>query len=77
VRTKQVKGKGMLTLCLARHHNMKTYWRNADIAPQILSSGTRWRRVDDFIALANIPPRKQLDRPRTYLDAVAKRKQSQ
>jgi hypothetical protein len=33
-----------LFLCLTKHHAMKTYWGGGDIAPRILSHGTRWRR---------------------------------
>jgi hypothetical protein len=39
-----VKGtKVKLSLCLTKHHAMKTYWGSGGIAPRILDLGTRWR----------------------------------
>jgi hypothetical protein len=39
-----VKGeKVKLSLCLTKHHAMKTYWGSGGIAPFILDLGTRWR----------------------------------
>jgi hypothetical protein len=38
-----VKVKVKLSLCLTKHHTMKTYWGNRGIAPSILDLGTRWR----------------------------------
>jgi hypothetical protein len=32
-----------LSLCLTKHHAMKTYWWNGAIAPRILDLGTTWR----------------------------------
>jgi len=37
---KKVKVK--LSLCLTKHHAMKTYWGRAGIAPRILDLDTRW-----------------------------------
>jgi hypothetical protein len=39
--TSKVKVK--LSLCLTKHHAMKTYWESGGIAPCILDFGTRWR----------------------------------
>jgi hypothetical protein len=39
----KVKGKVKLSLCLTKHHAMKTYWGSGSIAPRILDLGTRWR----------------------------------
>jgi hypothetical protein len=38
-----VKGKVKLSLCLTKHHSMKTYWGNGGVSPRILDLGTRWR----------------------------------
>jgi hypothetical protein len=38
---KKVKLK--FSLCLTKHHAMKTYWGSGDTAPRILDFGTRWR----------------------------------
>jgi hypothetical protein len=35
--------KVKLSLCLTKHHAMKTYWWNGSRAPRILVPGTRWR----------------------------------
>jgi hypothetical protein len=37
------KGKVKLSLCLNKHHVMKTYWGSGGIPPRILDVGTRWR----------------------------------
>jgi hypothetical protein len=37
----EVKKKGKLSLCLTKHHAMKTYWGSGGIAPLILDLGTR------------------------------------
>jgi hypothetical protein len=34
-----------LSLCLPKHHAMKTYWGSGSIAPRILDLSTRWRGV--------------------------------
>jgi hypothetical protein len=34
-----------LSLCLTKHHAMKTYWESGDTAPRILDLDTRWRWV--------------------------------
>jgi hypothetical protein len=36
-------GKVKFSLCLTKHHAMKTYWGNGGIAPRVLDLGTRWR----------------------------------
>jgi hypothetical protein len=35
--------KVKLSLCLTKHHAMKTYWGSGGIASRILDLGTRWR----------------------------------
>jgi len=35
--------KVKLSLCLTKHHAMKTYWGIGSIAPRILDLSTRWR----------------------------------
>jgi hypothetical protein len=37
------KVKVKLSLCLTKHHVMKTYWGSGGIAPRILDLCTRWR----------------------------------
>jgi hypothetical protein len=44
----KVKVKVKLSLCLTKHHAMKTYWGSGGIAPRILDLGTRWRWVVSF-----------------------------
>jgi hypothetical protein len=39
----KVNVKVKLSLCLTKHHAMKTYWGSGGIAPRILDLGTRWR----------------------------------
>jgi hypothetical protein len=36
------------SLCLTKHHAMKTYWGSGGIAPRIVDFGTRWRWVVSF-----------------------------
>jgi hypothetical protein len=38
-----IKVKVKLSLCLTKHHSMKTYWGSGSIAPRILDLGTRWK----------------------------------
>jgi hypothetical protein len=38
-----VKAKAKLSLCLTKHHTMKTYCGSGGIAPCILNLGTKWR----------------------------------
>jgi hypothetical protein len=38
-----IKVKVKFSLCLTKHHAMKTYWGSGGIAPLILDLGTRWR----------------------------------
>jgi hypothetical protein len=40
--------KVKLSLCLTKHHAMKTYWGSGGIAPHILDLGTRWRWMVSF-----------------------------
>jgi hypothetical protein len=35
--------KVKLSLCLTKHHTMKTYWESGGIAQRILDLGSRWR----------------------------------
>jgi hypothetical protein len=44
----KVKVKVKLSLCLTKHHAMKTYWVSGGIASRILNLGTRWRLVVNF-----------------------------
>jgi hypothetical protein len=44
-----------LSLCLTKHHAMKTCWRNGGIAPCILTLCTRWRWVVSFTSLPLYP----------------------
>jgi hypothetical protein len=71
-----------LSLCLTKHHDMKTYWESGAVAPRILNLGDRWRWVVSFTHPPVYPRRKN---PRYHwiwggvgllasLDAVAKRK---
>jgi hypothetical protein len=43
LRNKNVKVKVKLTLCLTKHHAMKTHRGSGGIVPRILDLGTRWR----------------------------------
>jgi hypothetical protein len=43
------KAKVKLSLCLTKHHAMKTYWGSEGVAPCILDLDTRWRRVVSFM----------------------------
>jgi hypothetical protein len=47
-RTNSIKVKVKLSLCLTKHHDMKTYWGSGGIAPRILDLGTRWMWVVSF-----------------------------
>jgi hypothetical protein len=42
------KKKVKLSLCLTKHHAMKTYWGSGSIAPCIPDLGTKWRGVVSF-----------------------------
>jgi hypothetical protein len=37
-----------MSLCLTKHHVVKTYWGSRGIAPRIFNLSTRWRRVVSF-----------------------------
>jgi hypothetical protein len=50
--------KVKLSLCLTKHHAMKTYWGSGGIAPRILDFGTRWRWVVSFTPLPLYPQGK-------------------
>jgi hypothetical protein len=43
-----VRVKVKLSLCLTKHHAMKTYWVSRGIAARILDLSTRWRWVVSF-----------------------------
>jgi hypothetical protein len=64
--TNWAKVKVKLSLCLTKHHAMKTYWESGGIAPRVLDFGTRWRRVVNFTPRPLYPhgksPRYPLDR---------------
>jgi len=42
------KVKIKLSLCLTKHHAMKTYWGSGGIDSHILNFGTRWKWVVSF-----------------------------
>jgi hypothetical protein len=70
--TLHVKGKKVRSLCLTKHHAMKTYWANGGTAPCILDLSTRWRWVVSFT-----PQLLYLQGwvcPRVILDTVVERK---
>jgi hypothetical protein len=46
------------SLCLTKHHTMKTYWRSGGIAPLILDLGIRWRCVVSFTPRSLYPQGK-------------------
>jgi hypothetical protein len=52
------KIKVKLSLCLTKHHAMKTYWRNGGISPRILDLGTRGRLVVTFTPRSLYPQGK-------------------
>jgi hypothetical protein len=39
------KAKVKLSLCLTKHHTMKTSWKSGVINPRILDLGTSWREL--------------------------------
>jgi hypothetical protein len=61
----KVKGKVKLSLCLTKHHVMKTYCGSRGIAPLILDLGSRWRWVVSFM---HWPPYPQGKNPWYALD---------
>jgi hypothetical protein len=70
-----------LSLCLTKHHAMKTCWGSGGIVPGILDLGTRWRSVVSFTPRPLYSQEKSpwypLDRRlgrRAVLDVVVKRK---
>jgi hypothetical protein len=52
-----------LSLCLTKHHTMKTYWGSGGIAPRILDLGTRWMWVVSFTLRPLYPQGKGLRYP--------------
>jgi hypothetical protein len=42
-RDKDTKVNVKLSLCLSKHHTIKTYWGNGGVSLRILDPGTRWR----------------------------------
>jgi hypothetical protein len=44
-----------LSLCLTKHHAMKTYWWSGDTTPHILNLGARWRWVVSFTPRPALP----------------------
>jgi hypothetical protein len=44
----KVKVKVKFSLCLTKHHSVKTYWGSGGIAPRILNFGTSWKWVVSF-----------------------------
>jgi hypothetical protein len=77
-----VKVKVKLSLCLPKHHAMKTYWGSGGIAPRILDFGTRWGewsalRPGHFIPRERAPGTHWIwgwVGPRTGLNTVVRRK---
>jgi hypothetical protein len=58
------KGKNVkLSLCLTKHHAMKTYWGSSGIAPRILDLGVRWGWVVSFTPRQIYPQEKKLRYP--------------
>jgi hypothetical protein len=55
-----VKVKVKLSLDLAKHHTMKTYWGNGGTAARIINLGTRCRRVVSFTPRPLYPLGKEL-----------------
>jgi hypothetical protein len=76
------KVKVNLSLCLFKHHTMKTYWGCGGTAPHILNLGTRWGEwsaswTGSFNPGVRAPGTHWIGGwvdPRFGLDAVAKRK---
>jgi hypothetical protein len=75
------KGKVKLSLCLTKHHAMKTYRENGGIATHIFDLGTRceWAasRLGRFAPKETAPSTHWIGGwvgPRVVLDAVVKRK---
>jgi hypothetical protein len=74
--------KVKLSLCLTKHHTMKTYTGNGVIAPRILDLGTRWMRVVGSTPRPLYPRERDPGThwigdwvgSRAVLDAVVKRK---
>jgi hypothetical protein len=52
------KVKVKLSLCLTKHHAIRTYWGSGGIAPRILDLGTRWRWVVSFTPQSLYPQGK-------------------
>jgi hypothetical protein len=73
--------KVRLSLCLTKHHVMKTYWGNGGIAPRILDLGTKWE-YSASRPRCFTPKERALGTywiggwvgPRAVLDTVVKRK---
>jgi hypothetical protein len=72
----------LMSLCLTKHHALKTYCGSGGIAPRILDLGTRWRWVVSFTPrphyLKESAPRTHWIGgwvgPKAVMDAVVKRK---
>jgi hypothetical protein len=43
IKIDDILSKVNLSLCLTKHHAMKTYWGSGGIAPRILNLGATWR----------------------------------
>jgi hypothetical protein len=82
IRTKYIKVKvKVMSLCLTKHHAMKTYRRSGGVAPCILDLSTRWEWSDSrpvhFTPKERAPVTYGLGGwvgPSSILDAVVKRK---
>jgi hypothetical protein len=76
--------KVYLSLCLTKHHAMKTYWTSGGVAPRIHDQGTCWRSVISFTSRPLFPLGKCLGTRwiegwvclRAGLEAVTKGKKS-
>jgi hypothetical protein len=74
--------KVKLSLCLTKHHNMKTYWRSGGIASHSLRLGTRCRWVVSFTTrplypqgkIPCYPLNRRLGGPQSRSGKVVKRK---
>jgi hypothetical protein len=73
--------KVKMSLCLTKHHAMRTYWGSGSIAPRILNLGTRWRWVVSLTHRPLYPEERTPGThwvggwvgPRTGQDAVVKK----
>jgi len=58
ISSKLLQKKIRLSLCLTKHHALKTYWGSGGTAPRILELGIRWRCGQLHVPAA-LPQRKE------------------